>query len=39
DAAVEDMRESPDEIAVPLTADGAGKPVQGRRYISSFTYE
>ena len=39
DAAVENMRESPNEIVVPLTADGAGKPVQGRRYISSFTYQ
>ena len=39
DAAVEDMRDSPDEVVVPLTADDAGKPVQGRRYISSFTYQ
>jgi hypothetical protein len=38
DAAVEDMRESPNEIAVPLTSAGAGKPVGGRRYIASFTY-
>ena len=38
DAAVEDMRDSPNEIAVPLTAAGAGTPVQGRRYIASFTY-
>ena len=39
DAAVEDMRDSPNEIAVPLTAAGADTPVQGRRYISSFVYQ
>ncbi|PTX48143.1 MULTISPECIES: DUF2271 domain-containing protein [Gemmobacter] len=39
DAAVEDMRDSPNEIAVPLTTDGAGKAVQGRRYIASFQYD
>lgn len=38
DAAVEDMRDSPNEIAVPLTGYGAGQPVQGRRYIADFTY-
>ena len=38
DAAVEDMRESPNEIAVPLTSAGAGTPVSGRRYIASFAY-
>lgn len=38
DAAVEDMRDSPSEVVVPLTVDGAGKPVQGRRYIADFTY-
>lgn len=38
DAAVEDMRDSPNEIAVPLTTGGAGQPVQGRRYIADFTY-
>lgn len=38
DAAVEDMRESPNEVAVPLTTAGAGTPVAGRRYIESFTY-
>jgi hypothetical protein len=38
DAAVEDMRESPNEVAVPLTTAGAGTPVAGRRYIASFTY-
>jgi len=24
---------------VPLTTDGAGTPVTGRRYVSSFTYD
>lgn len=38
DAAVEDMRDSPNEIAVPLTAEGAGMPVRGRRYIADFSY-
>ena len=38
DAAVEDMRDSPNEVAVPLTAAGAGKTVQGRRYVASFGF-
>ena len=38
DAAVEDMRDSPNEIAVPLTTDGAGTPARGRRYVASLTY-
>ena len=38
DAAVEDMRDSPKEISVPLTTEGAAKPVRGRRYIADFTY-
>tara|TARA_R110002110_G_scaffold239506_2_gene455448 strand:- start:6697 stop:7167 length:471 start_codon:yes stop_codon:yes gene_type:complete len=39
DAAVEDMRDSPSEVVVPLTTQGAGKPVSGRRYIRDFTYD
>ncbi|MAQ39386.1 MULTISPECIES: DUF2271 domain-containing protein [Thioclava] len=39
DAAVEDMRDSPNEIAVPLTTEGAGTPVPGRRYVADFTYD
>ena len=39
DAAVEDMRDSPNEVAVPLTTDGAGTAVKGRRYIADFTYD
>lgn len=38
DAAAEDMRDSPNEVAVPLTSAGAGQPVPGRRYIADFTY-
>lgn len=39
DAAVENMRESPSEIIVPLTTQGAGQPKAGRRYIANFTYD
>jgi len=39
DAAVEDMRDSPNDVAVPLTAAGAGKPVPGRRYVASLRYD
>lgn len=38
DAAVEDMRDSPNEVAVPLTTAGAKTPVGGRRYVSSLAY-
>ena len=38
DAAVEDMRDSPNEVAVPLTTQGAGQTIQGRRYVASFGY-
>ncbi|CAH1679967.1 Tat pathway signal protein [Hyphomicrobiales bacterium] len=38
DAAVEDMRDSPDEVSVPLTTAGAKTPVRGRRYVSSLAY-
>jgi hypothetical protein len=38
DAAVEDMRESPSEIVVPLTTAGAGQATKGHRYIASFQY-
>lgn len=36
DAAVEDMRDSPNEISVPLTNQGG--TAKGRRYISDFSY-
>ncbi|WP_417275653.1 DUF2271 domain-containing protein [Celeribacter halophilus] len=39
DAAVEDMRDSPNEVAVPLTSEGAGTATHGRRYIAGFTYD
>ena len=39
DAAVEDMRDSPDDVAVPLTTQGAGKPTPGRRYVASLKYD
>ena len=39
DAAVEDMRNSPSDVSVPLTTAGAGQPVAGRRYISDFSYD
>jgi hypothetical protein len=39
DAAVEDMRDSPSEVVVPLTSDAAGTPVKGRGYIKSFQFD
>lgn len=39
DAAVEDMRDSPNDATVPLTTAGAGTPVTGRRYVASFSYD
>jgi len=38
DVAVEDMRDSPNEVTVPLTTAGAKTPVRGRRYVSTVTY-
>lgn len=38
DSAVEDMRDSPNEIVVPLTSSGSGQTVKGKRYIADFTY-
>ena len=39
DAAVEDMRDSPSEIRVPLSATNAGKPQAGTQYIQSLTFQ
>ena len=39
DAAVEDMRDSPNEVALPLTTAGAGTAVPGRRYIATLSYD
>jgi hypothetical protein len=38
DTAVEKMKENPSEVAVPLTAAGAGKVTAGRGYVRSFRY-
>ncbi|MEX0407888.1 DUF2271 domain-containing protein [Aquibium sp. LZ166] len=38
DAAVEDMRDSPNDASVPLTSANAGREVQGRRYVASLGY-
>jgi Predicted periplasmic protein (DUF2271). len=38
DAAVEDMRDRPADIILPITTDGAGKPVNGQGYVQSLTY-
>ena len=35
DAAAEDMRDSPSEIRMPLSAANAGKPQAGKQYIQS----
>lgn len=38
DSAVEDMRDNRNDVVVPLTSEGAGKPNPGRGYVKSFTY-
>jgi len=38
DSSVEDFRDMPSEVVVPLTSSGAGQAVRGRRYIRNFTY-
>ena len=39
DSAVEDGRDNPADARAPLTKQGAGKPVGGRGYVKSFTYD
>ena len=39
DSAVEDMRDNPADVRAPLTTGDAGKPVAGRGYVKSFTYD
>ncbi len=39
DTAVEDGRDNPSEIVVPLTAAAAGKPVAGRGYVAAFRFD
>lgn len=39
DTAVEDKREHRAEVKLPLTSQGAGKPVSGSGYIDTFSYD
>ena len=39
DAAVEDMRDSPSEVRIPLSTANAGKPQAGKQYIQSVTFQ
>ena len=39
DSAVEDGRDYPADARAPLTKQGARKPVRGRGYVKSFTYD
>jgi hypothetical protein len=39
DSAVEDGRDNPADARAPLGKQGAGKPVGGRGYVKSFTYD
>ncbi|AOY87752.1 Tat pathway signal protein [Marinobacter salinus] len=39
DTAVEDMRDNRSDVVVPLTTEGAGKAINGRGYVHSFTYD
>lgn len=39
DSAVEDGRDNPADVRVSLTTSGAGKPLAGRGYVQSFTYD
>ena len=39
DSAVEDGRDNAVDARAPLTSKGAGKPVAGRGYIKSFSYD
>lgn len=39
DAAVEDMRDSPSEVRIPLSTTQAGKPVAGKQFIQSATFQ
>ncbi|NLD55446.1 MAG: DUF2271 domain-containing protein [Burkholderiaceae bacterium] len=39
DAAVEDMRDSPAEIRVPMSTQNAAKPHPGKQYIQSLTFQ
>ena len=39
DAAVEDMRDSPAEVRVPLATSQAGKPQAGKLYIQTMSFQ
>ncbi|WP_277372291.1 DUF2271 domain-containing protein [Pseudomonas sp. AA-38] len=39
DAAVEDMRDSPSDVRIPLTRQEAGKAHRGKQYVQSLSYE
>lgn len=39
DSAVEDGRDNPADARAALTKQGAGKPVKGRGYVKSFSYD
>lgn len=38
DSAVEDKRDNRNDVVVPLTSAGAGKPTNGNGYVKTFTY-
>jgi hypothetical protein len=38
DTAVEDMKDNPSEVVVPLTTSNAGQATQGKGYVASFRY-
>ena len=39
DSAVEDGRDNPAEVVVPLTAAAAGKPTAGKGYVKTFRFD
>jgi hypothetical protein len=39
DSAVEDGRDNPAEVRVPLTKQGSGRAIKGRGYINTFSYD
>ena len=39
DVAVENMRDSPSELRVPLSTQNAGKPQAGKQYIQSLSFQ
>ena len=39
DAAAEDMRDSPSEVRLPLTTANIGKPLAGKQYIQSVSFQ